>query len=224
MFFNLFGKKKNIENSSDNTIQAIFKLKETLALQVKKEEFIEKNIERMKKEAQQFVKENKKQKAISHLKMCKMKEKNLEQLYGIKANLESQIFALEQAMNNEVLIKSIKGGKNALDNIKKSYDVDNTAELMDDLNDHMETSNEISDILSKPIGNTYDDDDLLNELKEEEEEKIFNTITKIHISNKEEKMKEREETEEEAALRQLETEFSLPEVPSRPIKIKEEAF
>jgi charged multivesicular body protein 4 len=217
MFLNLFGKKKNIDTKND-TVQVIFNLKETLALQTKKEEFIEKNIEKLRKEAQQFLKENKKQKAINHLKLCKMKEKNLSHLYGIKANLESQIFALEQAMNNEVLIKSIKGGKNALDNFRKTYDADNTAELMDDINENLEISNEISDILSKPVGNIYDEDELLNELKEEEDLSLMLEVPKIKVTVKKQVINEEEED-----LRQLEKEFAFPEVPSMPIKIKKDA-
>jgi hypothetical protein len=216
MFLNIFGKKKNIDTTND-TLQIIFKLKETLALQTKKEEFIEKTIERLRNEAKQFLKENKKQKAVNHLKMCKMKEKNLSHLYGIKANLESQIFALEQAMNNEILIKSIKGGKNALDNFRKTYDADNTAELMDDINEHVEISSEITDILSKPVGNIYDDDELLNELKEEEDLSLMLEVPKIKVS-----VKKQVVNEEEEELRELEKEFAFPEVPSNPIRIKKE--
>jgi hypothetical protein len=222
MFLNLFG-KKNIDkkkedvNVSSSTLDAIFKLKETLALQEKKEEFLEKTIEKLKNDAREQLKQNKKNKAINILKMCKMKEKNLEQLYGIKSNLESQIFALEQALNNEVVIKSIKHGKKALDNFKTSYDVDDTAELMDEINEHMVMSSEIGDILSQPIGGTtYDGDDLLNELREEDDIKVITSLPDIKPKTKPIIV----EDEDEKALKELEKEFNFPDAPSEPIKIK----
>lgn len=211
MFFNLFGRKKNDKKDDLTTLNAIYKLKETLNLQQKKEEFLEKNIEKLKNEAREYVKTNKKSKAISALKLCKLKEKNLEQLYGIKINLENQICSLEQTVNNEILIKSIKHGKNALDTFKSKYDVDDTAELMDDINEHMVISTEIGDILSQPIGNKYDDDELLNELKEEDEINYAINLPKIEIKN----------NDDEKELKELEQEFAFPSVPTKPIKIKE---
>jgi hypothetical protein len=214
MFFNIFGKNKEDISS---TIQAIFKLKETLALQEKKEEFLEKTIDKLKHDAKEYVRQNKKNKAISILKMCKMKEKNLEQLYGIKSNLENQIFALEQAMNNEVVIKSIKHGKKALDNFKTSYDVDDTAELMDEINENMVTSSEIGDILSQPLGvTTFDGEELLNEFKEELEQKT------IKISDLSIKSNVKPISTEEDDIKELEKEFNFPDVPKGNIKIKNE--
>lgn len=224
MFLNLFGKKtidkKKEDANVSSTLDAICKLKETLALQEKKENFLEKTIEKLKNDAREQLKQNKKNKAINILKMCKMKEKNLEQLYGIKSNLESQIFALEQAVNNEVVIKSIKHGKKALDNFKTSYDVDDTAELMDEINEHMVTSSEIGDILSQPIGTTYDGEDLLNEFNEEQE--IAEALKIPDIKSKVKTVQHIQVNKEIEELRELEKEFNFPAVPTQPIKIKNE--
>jgi charged multivesicular body protein 6 len=225
MFFNIFG-KKNIKKEDNllSTTDAIFKLKETLSLQEKKEVFLEKTIEKMKNDAKECMKKNNKNKALSILKLCKTKEKHLNHLYGIKTNLENQIFALEQTINNEVVIKSIKHGKKALDKFKTEYDVDDTAELMDDINEHIVTSSEIGNVLSQSIGDSYDNDDLLKELEEEE---LLSEMTKVPILPEIPNSKIKStvvETDEEKELRELQKEFDFPTVPIKPIKVKDDSL
>ena len=63
----------------------------------------------------------------------------------------------------------MKEGKNIIEQMSKNMDPDNIGELMDDITETFQTSNEVTDAISRPIGTTYDDDDLLQELELENE-------------------------------------------------------
>ena len=162
--FSIFGKKKNIEVETPQS--AIQSMKKTLEMLEKREKYLEKNIETFKQGAKNVVKTNK-PKAIMLLKKAKMNEKHLMSIYGQKENLETQIFAIEQGITNNDIISSMKSGKIAIDNMSKNLDPDNVGELMDDIAETFQISNEVSDAISRPIGEVYDDDELLKEFDEE---------------------------------------------------------
>jgi charged multivesicular body protein 4 len=101
-----------------------------------------------------------------------MNEKQLSSLYSQKENLELQIFSIEQGVTNKNIINSMKEGKNIIEQMSKNMDPDNIGELMDDITETFQTSNEVTDAISRPISTTYDDDDLLQELELENESHI----------------------------------------------------
>ena len=160
--FSFFYKKQEII-SPMNVIQ---NMKLTLEMIEKKENFLESNIEKFKNEARNILHTNK-PKAITLLKKAKMNEKQLLSLYGQKENLELQIFSIEQGVTNKNIISSMIEGKNIIEQLSKNMDPDNIGELMDEITETFQTSKEVTDAISRPIGELYDEDDLLKELEDE---------------------------------------------------------
>jgi charged multivesicular body protein 4 len=164
--FSFFGKKPEV-----SPINVIQNMKLTLEMIEKREKFLESNIVKFKNEAKEVLHTNK-PKAITLLKKAKMNEKQLSSLYSQKENLELQIFSIEQGVTNKNIINSMKEGKNIIEQMSKNMDPDNIGELMDDITETFQTSNEVTDAISRPISTTYDDDDLLQELELENESHI----------------------------------------------------
>jgi charged multivesicular body protein 6 len=161
--FSIFGKKKNIE--VENPIVVIQNMKTTLGMLEKREKFLEKNIDGFKQEAKILVQTNK-SKAIMLLKKAKMNEKQLFSIYGQKENLETQIFIIEQGITNNNIISSMREGKNVIEKMSKNLDPENVGELMDGIAETLNIAKEISDTISIPIGEIYDDDELLKEFED----------------------------------------------------------
>ena len=179
--FSFFGKKKEII-SPVNVIQ---NMKLTLEMIEKKEKFLESNIEKFKNEARNILHTNK-PKAITLIKKAKMNEKQLLSLYGQKENLELQIFSIEQGVTNKNIISSMIEGKNIIEQLSKNMDIDNIGELMDEITETFQTSKEVTDAISRPIGELYDEDDLLKELEDESNvdsdlEKSLQNIAPINV-------------------------------------------
>jgi charged multivesicular body protein 4 len=161
MFNVLFGKKK----STVDPVKAIAALKESLCIQEKREIYSQKRINENKDEAKIALKADNKQKAVSLLKRNKRLEKELETSSGMRDNIEMQIFALEQSVNSISMINAMKMGKAALDTTVKNLNPDSVDDLMAELQETVSAANEVSDLMSRPIGTEYeDDDDLLAEL------------------------------------------------------------
>ena len=179
--FSFFYKKQEII-SPMNVIQ---NMKLTLEMIEKKEKFLESNIEKFKNEARNILHTNK-PKAITLLKKAKMNEKQLLSLYGQKENLELQIFSIEQGVTNKNIISSMIEGKNIIEQLSKNMDIDNIGELMDEITETFQTSKEVTDAISRPIGELYDEDDLLKELEDESNvdsdlEKSLQNIAPINV-------------------------------------------
>ena len=167
-FLNFFGKSKKVESPSPQKV--IQNMRGTLSTLEKREVHLEKRIKSLNEEARSLVKTNK-QKALMLLKKAKMNEKQLLSICGQKENMETQILVLEQGVNNQNTIESMKQGKNAIENMTKKLDPDDVGELVDDIAASMDMADEIATALSVPIGQVYDEDALLAEFEEEEQEK-----------------------------------------------------
>jgi charged multivesicular body protein 4 len=170
--FSFFGKKEVLV-SPINTIQ---NMKLTIDMIEKREKFLELNIQKLKNEAKTILPVNK-QKAITLLKKAKMNQNQLTSIYIQKENIELQIFSIEQSVTNKNILTSMKEGKNAIEQMSKNMDPDNIGELMDELTETFQTSNEVTDAISRPIGTLYDEDDLVQELELE----VEHELTEKHI-------------------------------------------
>ena len=177
-FLNFFGKSKKVESPSPQKV--IQNMRGTLSTLEKREVHLEKRIESLKEEARSLMKTNK-QKALMLLKKAKMNEKQLLSIYGQKENMETQILVLEQGINNQNTIESMKQGNNAIKNMTKKLYPDDVGELVDDIAASMDMAEEIATTLSVPIGQVYDEDALLAEFEEEEQEKEIVYVPKQTI-------------------------------------------
>lgn len=179
-FFNFFG----VKNKKILPSMAIQNMKETLDTLEKREKFLETRITVLKNEAKSLVSTNKR-KAIYLIKKAKINEKQLLSIYGQKENIETQIYALEQGVTNQNVISSMIYGKNAIEQITSTINPDNIDQLMDNINASIDSAEEVSNAMSSPIGQVYDDDDLFKELEDEVGNKQNNEekYTKLSISD-----------------------------------------
>ncbi|CEO97816.1 Snf7 [Plasmodiophora brassicae] len=167
---NLFGKKKP---PAPNMNESILKLRETINQLGKREEFLQKQADQCLEAAKQKSKKKDKRGALFELKRKKMFEKQIDQMFGKRVNLETQIFALESAATNREVITAMQHGKNAIDQSMKSFDVDNVADIMDGIDDSVAMVEDLDNALSQPLGATsYADDELEAELAELEDQTL----------------------------------------------------
>ncbi len=193
---NLFGKKKQIPLVSPN--DAINKLHGTIDLLSKREEHLEKCIDRLKKDALIAYKAKKKPRAIHLLSQSKSFESQLISLFGMRANVEQQISALSQALFSQEAFKAMQTSRDVLKNVESTIDPDNVADTMDDLEDVMVGLSEVTEAISRPIGRqTESDDELLRELEEDmlSEEMMTKPTIEIVIPCVPVKIPSREEAE-----------------------------
>ncbi len=150
---------------------------------IKKQEYLEKKIE---SEVEIIRKNGTKNKRVSlqALKRKKRLESQLAQIDGTLTTLESQRESLENANTNMEVLVNMKFGAEALKTAQtKIGDVDTVADIMDDIREQQELAQEISDVISNPIGfgHDVDEDELLKELEDMEQqemdEQLLNTDT-----------------------------------------------
>merc|ERR1719411_2276041 len=118
------------------------------------------------------------------LKKKKMLEKQLEGLQAKKLNLETQIMALESASTNKAVFDATVAGKNAMKQANAQMSVEKVDDIVDDLNDAMDEMAEVDDALAQPMGQNFDDDDLLAELDAldpEEEEDVGDLLKALDV-------------------------------------------
>jgi hypothetical protein len=173
----LFGKKKEIKTCTPVTV--IQELKTQLRDHEKREAFTEKNISTLRIEAKAALAACNKSKAIYQLKRVKLLEKELSNIQNMKLNMEIQIMSLEQSVSMQATVSAMKNAKTLGD---KQLNPDDISELMDSLDENISMSNEVASTLGRPLGESYDDTDLLNELDEDNKNVIDHAEISIDIS------------------------------------------
>lgn len=169
-FGKLFGGKKEEAPSTSDAIQ---NLRTTQDLLVKKQEYLEKQIDDLLIVARKNASKNKRV-ALQALKKKKRLEKTLQQVDGTLTTLELQKDALEGANTNAAVLISMKEAAEALKNAHKNLDVDKVHDIMDDIAEQHDVANEISNAISNPVGfgEDIDEDELTRELEELETEEL----------------------------------------------------
>lgn len=167
----IFGDPK--KDKAPSPQEAIQKLRETEEMLMKKSEFLEKKIDAEIAVAKKHGTKNKRL-SLAALKRKKRYEKQLGQIDGTLSTIEFQREALENASTNTEVLKVMGVAAKAMKSAHNNLDVDQVHELMDDVSEQTELSQEISDAISNPVGfnQDIDDDELLNELEELEQEDL----------------------------------------------------
>eukprot|EP00794_Sanderia_malayensis_P005598 gene5598-6287_t len=167
---NIFGSSKSKEKAP-STSEAITRLRETMDLLDKKSAFLEKKIQAETMTAKQNASKDKRV-ALQALKRKKKLHKQLNQLDGALTTLEYQVEALESANTNSEIVTSMKFAADALK--KAQMDPDDVHDIMDDIAEQRELTDEISNAISTFGQNNLgvDEDELEKELLELEEEDI----------------------------------------------------
>jgi len=179
----MFGGRKN-KGAAPTTQEAIQKLRETEEMLTKKTDFLEKKIETEKRTAKQNASKNKRA-AISALKRKKRLEKQLNQVDNTLSTIEFQREAIENANTNIEVMKALKYGGKALEEVHKELGVEDIDELVEKISEEMETGNDIQEALagiSGAFGDEMDEDELNAELEDLEQEDFDEKIININTN------------------------------------------
>jgi len=171
IFGKLFGKSSG--EKAPTSQEAIQKLLEIEDLMVKRQGVLERKIEEELKTAKTNGVKNKRV-ALQALKRKKRFEAQLNQIDGTLTTLEYQREALENANTNTEVFKAMSHAAKASKAAHDSLDIDKVHDLKDEIAEQTEIANEISNVISSPIGmdTAIDEDELMAELEELEQEDL----------------------------------------------------
>lgn len=171
LFGKIFGgKSSKPEPTTQGALQDLGGMEELL---IKKQEYLNRQIETSVLTAKKYVATNKRL-ALKALKEKKVHEKNLEQIEGILNTIHHQKSSLENAALHAEVLGVMTKTSAALKTTHKGMDVDKVHDLMEEIAEQQEVSNEITQAISNPIGlqTDVDDEDLMKELEEMEEAEL----------------------------------------------------
>lgn len=160
---------KNKENIP-STEEAIQKLKQTEEMLEKKQEFLEKKIDMENVTAKKHARTNKRL-AVQALKRRKRLEKQLNQIDGTLSTIEFQREALESAGMNTEVLKNMNHAARVLKSVHEQFGADDVHDIMDEIQEQTEISEEISAAICGVGSNQdFDEDELNAELEAIERE------------------------------------------------------
>mmetsp|Transcript_16514 Transcript_16514/g.33003 ORF Transcript_16514/g.33003 Transcript_16514/m.33003 type:complete len:232 (-) Transcript_16514:158-853(-) len=163
---NLFGKKKASAAPAPLPVDTIKVLRDNLLVLEKREEHIYRKIDAALSEAKAKSAKKDKNGALFALKRKKMYEAEVSKLQGARITLDSQILALESAAVNIETFKAMKSGATAMKGMRGDIDADKVDEIMDDIQEEKDIHDSISEAISRPGQDLFDDEELLDELAE----------------------------------------------------------
>lgn len=155
------------------TRDAIVTLRSQLQMLEKKEEFLQKRIDEDLATAKTNAVKNKAA-ATAALRRKKAHETNLDQLSGIRIQVEQQINTLENANFNQETMTAMKKGADALKVIHGSMNPDRVDATLASINEQREIAEEISSAISNPLnsGIDFDESELASELAALEQDEL----------------------------------------------------
>ena len=163
----LIGQKKKKPTEKQKTEQvnaAIHKLREHITTLEKRKNHSEKQISNYTKQAQKCMKNKNKKGALAKLKLKKVVEKRIDTLDNQIMNLELQVMTLEESIMNKLTVDAMRAGANAMKHDNPDQLIEDVENVQADIEDALDLQKDINDLLSQPIGDVYDDDELLGEL------------------------------------------------------------
>jgi charged multivesicular body protein 5 len=121
--------------------------------------------DQMKKMRDGPAKNQVKQKAMRVLKQKRMYENQREQLSNQSFNLEQQNFAIQSLKDTKTTVDAMKVGVKDFKQAYRHVNIDHIENMQDDLEDLMEQTNEIQEVMGRSYGMPeLDDDELEAEL------------------------------------------------------------
>ncbi|XP_029313182.1 charged multivesicular body protein 4c [Cottoperca gobio] len=155
--------------------EAIHKLRETEEMLTKKQDYLEKRIEQELMIARKNGTKNKRA-ALQALKRKKRLEQQLTQIDGTLSTIEFQREALENSHTNTEVLKNMGFAAKAMKQVHENMDIGKIDDLMQDITEQQDVAREISDAISGPFGETFDEDELMAELAELEQEEFEDSM------------------------------------------------
>ncbi|KAJ7179200.1 vacuolar-sorting protein SNF7 [Mycena filopes] len=212
-FMSYFGRR----DTKQSAREAIVGLRQQLQMIEKKEEHLQKKVDQELKIAKANAVSNKPL-ATAALKRKRANETQLEQLRGQQMQLEMQVNTLESANLNAETMAAMKKAAEVLQQIHSGMSVAKVDETMAQITEQREVANEITELISNPMGaDMAGDAELEAELSALEDEVLTDRLmgadhVPVHVP--EGARVERQpamvtEDDEEAALRQLQAEMAM---------------
>ena len=163
---NLFGRMRKNPPPQINPNQSIAVLSDAIDTLQKREIHLHKQSAAALAQARQKSKVKDKRGALFQLRRKKMFEKELDSIAGRKQNMEIQKLTIETAMGNKENLKIMKDTQKTLSTLVDEKTVEDADEVFAQIEENQATSNELDELLGRPLGTLYDDDELLAELEE----------------------------------------------------------
>lgn len=217
---NLFGRMRKKPPPQINPNQSIAVLSDAIDTLQKREIHLQKQSAAALAQARQKSKVKDKRGVLFQLRRKKMFEKELDSIAGRKQNMELQKLTIETAMGNKENLKIMKDAQKTLSTLVDEKTVEDADEVFAQLEENQAMSNELDELLGRPLGTLYDDDELLAELEEmdvKESEiqspptipKTLNDVDPIkhHLPLPEEPQEDQDDREERE-LEELQTELA----------------
>jgi len=173
----LFGKKKTAPPPKES----IAKLRETLDMLEKREQFLQKKIDGQTTEAKKFMAQKNKRAALMCLKRKKTYEGQIEKISGARMTIEQQVMTLEGANVSLEAMNAMKMGAASMKAIHQDINIDKVDDTMEEIREQMDIANEINEAISSPLGGEMvDEDELLSELEELEQESLDEQLLQMN--------------------------------------------
>merc|ERR1711976_241533 len=146
-------------------------------------------------------------------KRKKAYETQLNNLQAQKMNISTMQMKLEEGAMAETVLNAQRKGAQEIKQIFNKMTPENVDDQMDEVREIMDNANEVTEAISQPLGDTLDDDDLLDELDQLEQDDLVEDLmgidNKVNVPSAPlpQKAKAPAASEEEDALAQLEAEL-----------------
>jgi len=115
------------------------------------------------------------------LKKKKAFEQQLNQLSGSRLTIETQIMAIENATITYSTLNSISTGSQVLRQLNNNMDVDDVQDTLDNIQEQIDVTKQIGEVLSEPLGLDIDEKELEDELEKLMEEDMDEKFKDINV-------------------------------------------
>ena len=154
----LVGRMRKNPPPQINPNQSIAVLSDAIDTLQKREIHLHKQSAAALAQARQKSKVKDKRGALFQLRRKKMFEKELDSIAGRKQNMEIQKLTIETAMGNKENLKIMKDTQKTLSTLVDEKTVEDADEVFAQLEENQAMSNELDELLGRPLGALYDDD------------------------------------------------------------------
>lgn len=166
----LFGRKKA------NPQETLNKIREKQEVLDKRISMLDRRKEALKREALAAKKAGDKRRAVTALKRMKSVDQQIMQVEGMKDRLDQLASTIDTATFNKDMVDTMSDGTKTLAKLNKEMDPNKIDDMTDTLNEQIQQQQEIAEAFSTPVGEIFDEDELLDELDGLEQEELENDV------------------------------------------------
>lgn len=151
--------------------QGLEQLEEKADMLRKRIAHIQSQIQEQENIAKQYATTNK-NRALAALKKKRQLDDNLKKAEGTLDNIENQKDMLENASSNAAVLKTMADTAKIVKQQHDNLDINKVEDIVDEMREQKEVSEEIANILSQTTSKPQDEDELLKELESMQQEQI----------------------------------------------------